>query len=246
MITLVGAGHIFSIREAIRYIIYFNRPNAVCVELDELRYEALENQVDRYTDAPFLMKRLQKIYDKAAEVSGGELGEEMLGAVQAAKDLSIPHFFIDVKMDGMAGDIMKELSIPQMVKLAGSLIGTSILPKKQMKKAIRKVEDDTELMLDEFEKQFPSLKEKLIDDRNLYMANNIIRLHRKYPHVLAVVGAGHLKGMMELLPVSQVNIIQLKEVKSIAKKLENGELRYVPVERISGNSKIDLSYSIFT
>ena len=78
MITLIGIGHVFSIRDAVKYIIYQRRPNAVCVELDIFRFEILDKGLDRSKDAPFLMKRLQKVYDKAAQTQGAQVGEELL------------------------------------------------------------------------------------------------------------------------------------------------------------------------
>lgn len=241
MITLIGAGHVFSIKEAIKYIIYNRRPHAVCVELDEVRFDALENQIDRYEDAPFIMKRLQKIYDKAANISGGELGEEMMGAVEAAKELEVPHYFIDVKMTGAASDIIKDLSIPQIVRLAGSVIGTSILPKRQMEKALKKVEENPDAIVDQMEKEFPTLKEKLIDNRNEHMVRNILKLNRRYPHVLAVVGAAHLDGMISSLPSDQMDVIRFKDVKSIAGRIANGDLRYVSPGNEKGNCRVSLS-----
>lgn len=244
MITLIGAGHVFSIKEAIKYLIYQRKPHAVCVELDKVRFEALENQVDRYEDAPFIMKRLQKIYDKAADISGGELGEEMMGAVEAARELDIPHFFIDMKMNGRAGDIVKDLSVPQIIKLAGSVIGTSVLPKKQMKKALKKVEDDPDTIIKQMEKEFPTLKKNLIDNRNDHMVRNILRINRVHPHVLAVVGAAHLEGMINSLPREQIEVIRLKEIKKIAERISNNELRYVEHGKESGNCKTSYSFDI--
>ena len=47
MIILVGVGHVFSIKEAVRYLILSKKPDAVCVELDKVRFDALENGVER-------------------------------------------------------------------------------------------------------------------------------------------------------------------------------------------------------
>lgn len=111
MITLVGIGHVFSIRDAVKYIVFERRPHAVCVELDKFRFDALDQKIDRSEDAPFLMKRLQKVYDRAANMQNAEVGEEMLGAVEAAKLMDIPHFFIDVEATPMVSSFLDGLTL---------------------------------------------------------------------------------------------------------------------------------------
>ena len=41
MIVLIGVGHVFNISAQVRSIIEAERPDAVCVELDPPRYQAL-------------------------------------------------------------------------------------------------------------------------------------------------------------------------------------------------------------
>ena len=98
MITLVGIGHVFSIKDAVKYLVFTKRPDAVCLELDRLRFDALESGTRGQEDAPFIFRRLQRIYDKAAETQGATVGEEMLGAAEAAQEMGIPHYFIDIEL----------------------------------------------------------------------------------------------------------------------------------------------------
>ena len=63
MITLVGIGHVFSIKDAVKYLVFTRRPDAVCLELDRLRFDALESGMRGKEDAPFIFRRLQRIYD---------------------------------------------------------------------------------------------------------------------------------------------------------------------------------------
>lgn len=52
-----------------------------------------------------------------------------------------------------------------------------------------------------FEKQYPQLYDVLVEQRNEYMVKRIVALVEKYPEskILAVVGAGHKKGIINLL-----------------------------------------------
>jgi pheromone shutdown protein TraB len=246
MITLVGIGHVFSIRKAVKYIIYKSRPHAVCVELDKFRFEMLDKGMDRSKDAPFLMKRLQKVYDKAAQSQGAEVGEEMLGAVEAAREMEIPHFFIDVEATPMVSGMLKDLPLSQKLKLAGSVLGASVLPKKQLEKGMGMIENDPDRAMKEFGKVFPDLKERIVDYRDTYMSRKLIKLNREYPHLLAVIGQGHMAGIRNHLRNMDVEVIELKQVNKIAQKIENGDLRLISPEDRGVNSSLNLSFEVKT
>ena len=57
MITLIGVGHVFRIREVVEQLIGERAPQVVGVELDELRYEALLTK-ERGEDVELLLKLL--------------------------------------------------------------------------------------------------------------------------------------------------------------------------------------------
>ncbi len=246
MITLVGIGHVFSIKDAVKYIIYERRPHAVCVELDKFRFDALEKGLDRSADAPFLLKRLQKVYEKAAKINGAEVGEEMLGAVEAATGLNIPHFFIDVEATPMVSNLLDGMPLTDKIKLAGSVIGASVIPKKQLEKGIELIEKDPDSAMEQFGKVFPDLKKKIVDYRDRYMSNKIISLNMTYPHILAVVGEGHIRGMSKHLEKQQLQIIHLRQVNKVAKDLETGKLNLVEPNDNRGNNIISVSIEITT
>jgi pheromone shutdown protein TraB len=242
MITLVGIGHVFSIKDAVKYIIHERRPHAVCVELDKFRFDVLEKGLDRSEGAPFLMKRLQKVYDKAASLQGAEVGEEMLGAVEAAKDMGIPHFFIDVEATPMVSGMLQGMSISQKLKLMGSVLGASFLPKKQLEKGMEKIEEDPEKAMEEFGKVFPDLKKRIVDYRDTFMSRKLMKLQSEFPHIVAVIGQGHMSGIREHLKGSTVEVIDLKMVNKIARELKEGRLKLMESSDISGNCSISLSF----
>ena len=246
MITLVGIGHVFSIRKAVKYIIYQKHPHAVCVELDKFRFEMLDKGLDRSKDAPFLMKRLQKVYDKAAQSQGAEVGEEMLGAVEAAREMDIPHFFIDVEATPMVSGMLKGLPLSQKLKLAGSVLGASVLPKKQLEKGMGMIEDDPDRAMKEFGKVFPDLKERIVDYRDTYMSRRLIKLNREFPHLLAVIGQGHMAGIRNHLKDLDVEVIELKQVNRLAQRIEKGEVKLITPEERGNNANLTLSFEVKT
>lgn len=243
MITLVGIGHVFSIKEAVKYIIHLRSPDAVCLELDRIRFDALEKGELADADAPFIYKRLRKVYEKAAQTQGADVGEEMMGAAEAADEIGVPHYFIDVEATPMVSNIFDKLTIGQKMKLFGSVLGASVLPKKTLEAGIKQIGDDPDTYMEQFQKAFPQLKKDIVDYRDRYMAAKIIELSKEHMHLLAVVGEGHVTGMSKYLAPYGLDVIHLKEVKEIARKIKNGELKIEPVEGTGGfNSSVNFHF----
>ncbi|MBN1389890.1 MAG: TraB/GumN family protein [Candidatus Thermoplasmatota archaeon] len=230
MITLVGIGHVFSIKEAVKYIVLTRRPDAVCLELDRLRFDALETGTREQGEAPFLFRRLQRIYDKAAETQGAQVGEEMLGAAEAAGEIGIPHYFIDIEASPMVMNIFQKLSMSEKLKLFGSVIGASIIPKKTLEEGIKEIGEDPDKYMEQFENYFPTLKRDIVDYRDRYMSKRLIEISKKHEHILAVVGQGHIRGMIDLLEPYGAHVINLKEVQEIARGLVDGSIK-MPVPK---------------
>jgi len=248
MITLVGIGHVFSIKEAVKYLVFRTNPDAVCLELDRFRFDALESGMRGQEDAPFLFRRLQRIYDKAAETQGAKVGEEMIGAAEAADELGVPHYFIDIEASPMVMNIFKKLSVTEKFKLFGSVIGASFLPKRTIEEGIKQIGENPDEYMDQFEEYFPSLKHDIVDYRDRYMATKLLEISGQHEHILAVVGQGHVKGMSVYLRDQDLQIIPLKEVQKIAKGLSDGDLKMPEVVRRADtevtNSEVQFSFSI--
>jgi pheromone shutdown protein TraB len=67
--------------------------------------------------------------------------------------------------------------------------------------------------LEGFEREFPTAKRVLIDDRNLHMAKAIKKINEDYENIVAVIGDGHVEGIRKLLEVSDVEIIRLSQLR---------------------------------
>jgi len=53
----------------------------------------------------------------------------------------------------------------------------------------------------------------LIDDRNMHMARNISELAKKHTNIVAVVGDGHVPGLLEALKPLEVEVIRLRDLR---------------------------------
>lgn len=222
-ITLIGAGHVFRIRETIKYLIQERGPQVVCVELDPQRYEALlGHNEDRKEEATFMMKRMMKTQEKFADLFGGEVGEEMLSGIDTALMMDSRVAFIDyVPNGGDVVDIFKELPLKEKALLVGATFTAPFLSKKMVEKELKKFEKNPEKLLDQMAKYLPTLKPYLIDRRDQNMANGILRQYKQYPDIVAVIGDGHVPGMTKILSKKNVplEIIRLSQVRKLSKRI---------------------------
>jgi len=60
---------------------------------------------------------------------------------------------------------------------------------------------------------FPAVKKVLIDDRNKHMAKQISAIHAEHKSIVAVVGDGHVPGLVEALKPLEVETVRLKELR---------------------------------
>ena len=90
----------------------------------------------------------------------------------------------------------KNFKFKELIKIIFSVFKKS--PKKQ-KIDLKKVPTDEliEFALSELKNNFPSMYKVLVHERDIYMARKLVALSLIYPNkkILAVVGAGHVKGM---------------------------------------------------
>ena len=193
MITLIGTGHVFDLRDQIIQILNEKLPNIVCVELDERRYTALlqrnnepKQSASSRNNVSFLYRLLGRFQDSIASQYGVQAGDEMLTSIQFAQDHQIPIAFIDVPADRMFSRMLKEMSVTEKLRLIISAFGSMFVSKNQVDKEIDKID---KAIVDNLNKRAVVVKEikklKSGHDFPLYDAkreedliNNIIKYNK--------------------------------------------------------------------
>ncbi len=211
MITLLGVGHVFNIKQQVHDVIMGQMPGAVGVELDQARYQALINPQEP-RGMPISYMIMAKFQRRLARELGGELGSEMLSAVDTAKALGIPYLFIDADANVLFNQLMQKMPVRERLLLMFSAFAGFFASKKQVEAELENFTANEEAYMQQFERQFPTLKKALIDDRNQYMANNIARAEDAYGSIVAVIGDGHVEGIHRLLQGRQVQVVRLKQL----------------------------------
>ena len=222
MITLIGTGHVFDLREQIIEILNDKQPDIICVELDEKRYAALMQRKQgniksssRRKNASFLYRILGRFQDSIADQYGVQAGDEMLLGIEFAQTYQRPIAFIDLPADRMFSRMIKEMSFKEKMRLIISAFGSMFVSKKQVDKEISKIEINLEKYLEQVGDKFPTIKRVLIDERNQHMANQLQKAHDSYEHIIAIVGDGHVPGLESLLKNQDIECesIRLKEIR---------------------------------
>ncbi len=151
---------------------------------------------------------IQEIVGKEAGVVPGS---EMLTAYKVANEYGLKVVPIDIPIDIILSRLWGEMGISEKIRLLCHLVSGFIILLLYLfgrrvhavsgigigdiEEVIEKRED----LVEDLRKKFPTLHRVLINERNKYMAHRIIECLNKGERVVAVVGAGHIKGIKEHL-----------------------------------------------
>ncbi|MDY0041177.1 MAG: TraB/GumN family protein [Desulforhabdus sp.] len=222
-IVLVGTAHVSQKSvELVEQIIEQENPDTVCVELCQSRYQSMMNKKDwQETDLLKVIRQkkaflllfnfvLAYFQKKIGKKLGITPGEEILRAIQAAQKNESHIHLIDRDVRITLLRAWRSMSSWGKLKFFGSLL-TSLKDLDEINEQEienMKQEDVLEGLLSELGRSFPVITRVLIDERDQYLAQMI----RTAPgnKIVAVVGAGHVKGIQEYWNTS-VDLAKLNE-----------------------------------
>lgn len=213
VITLIGVGHVFDIGQKVKSIIIEKKPDAVCLELDIARYNALLSNTRRGTGGSILYRMLSKFQQKVADEYGITVGSEMLGAIEGAKNVNARIYSIDMDSTFVIAKVWNSMSMGERVKFLLGAFQAFFVRKEQVEREVKRFEENSEDYIDALGKEFPTLKRLLLDDRNTYMANALRELNKLHQNIIAVVGDGHIDGLKKSFQDINIEIIRLKELR---------------------------------
>lgn len=209
---LVGTAHISKeSKDLVAKSIADLQPDTVCVELDEGRLKSLEDP-ERWkkTDLRKIIRERQLgtlvanlvlgSYQKRMGMQTGmRPGAELYEAVLETRKKNIPLVLADrdvkvtLRRTWSMTPWYRKLSL--VASLFSSLFDKTEVSEEELKRIREK--DSLSTMMQEFGDAFPEVKTVLIDERDAYLASRI----RNAPgnKVLAVVGAGHVAGIQNII-----------------------------------------------
>ncbi len=211
-LILVGVGHVFDIRKKIEEIIEEEEPDAVAVELDFNRALALQSKERGRGKVNFLYYVMAKLQNIIAKRFSGEVGGEMISAINKARSMGIPLYYIDMDSREIINKLWSNLSFRKKISILLSSFLSLFVSRKRIEREIKNFEKDGEKTIKKFEKEMPELKRILIDERNEYMANKLRDILNENNKVVAIVGEGHIVGLKSLLNDFEIKIIHLSQL----------------------------------
>lgn len=214
--TLLGTAHVSRASiEAVRAEVASGRYDGVAVELDPQRHRALTDPQAMARLDLFQIIREGKIglvaanlalaayQRRLAEQLGVEPGAELKAAAVDAAERGLPVQLIDRDVGTTLKRAWASLGFWGRGKLMAGLAGSLFVDEKVDEGEIEKLKegDLLESSFGEFAEQTPQLYTAVIAERDRYMAAKLraAAADGRSREVLAVVGAGHLKGLGEAL-----------------------------------------------
>jgi pheromone shutdown-related protein TraB len=207
---LIGTAHVSmeSIGE-VKKIIGEERPDMVCVELDEGRHAAMTQKdnwekldvIKVFREGKGFLLMANLVLAGFQRRMGSELGvkpgDEMKAALETAEELGIPHSLCDREIQLTLRRAWNRCGLWSKCKLLASLLASAFSTEKPDAAEIENLKNRSELdgMMKELAEYLPRVKETLIDERDRYLAAKIWAGSVSSKRIAAVVGAGHLEGI---------------------------------------------------
>ncbi|MCD1295907.1 TraB family protein [Methanocella sp. CWC-04] len=212
-VVLIGTAHVSekSVKEVEEAIERY-RPDVVAVELDERRYRALleGDQQKKEIQVKELLKGnnlfifiiqwlLAFVQRKVGMETGVKPGSEMMAAIEAAKKNGLEVALIDRDIGITLARFWGKMTLREKFRMFYSLILASLgIGTKDVDIEVITQEDVVADLLEELRKFTPSVAEVLVDERDAYLAHNLLAIGRT-KRVLGVVGAGHREGIRKYM-----------------------------------------------
>jgi len=207
-VLLIGTAHVSQHSvDLVRQIIIDEKPDTVCVELCESRYQALRQQ-DRWQDMDIVKVIKQKkaflllsnlilaaFQKRIAAKLDIRPGQEMIQAIESAESIGAQVYLADRDVRITLARTWRQMSWWGRIKLIFQLImsfgDVDQIDAAEVERL--KQQDVLETILTEVGRSLPTIRKTLIDERDQYLAAKI----RSAPghKIVAVVGAGHMAGI---------------------------------------------------
>lgn len=198
-----------SVEEA-RRVVRETKPEVVAVELDHDRYQQLMNppEEDEVVAsgagdmAQDLMLQLAILEKSLGEITGSDVGDEMLAAIEEGRAIGAKIALVDRPMIATV-QAMMQVPVDEMYRLTGMLPdATKDIEEGGASDLLAMLKEDGAVddLMEQFRSEFPSLANVLIEQRDQYVAKALhFILNDVEGRIVAVLGAGHIQGVKTAL-----------------------------------------------
>jgi len=237
-IKIIGTGHILEKSvERVREAIFENRPDIVAIELCERRFQVIESQgAEFYLDYEphsiwsifsevvgggsllvFLGGLLALIQQEFGKRYGIPPGSDMFSAIRFSKEIGASIVLVDRDIEVTFNHLVN-IPFREIVKLVCLGEDEAMTIGNLFDNNINQIleEENIKQIMSIIRRVLPTLYSALIDERDQYMAIALHTTQRSNPEkrILAVVGAGHKRGI-----IGYLNELKRGECRSDVNKL---------------------------
>ena len=202
------------------------KPDSICIELDQDRYnKMMEPEKWRDTDIVKVIKQkqvgfllvnviLSSFQKRMAKTMDSTTGAEMMEGIKLAKENNINLVMADRSIKTTFSRIWSKLSLKEKFHLLTSSIESIFEDEEISEEDIAKLKeaDALEAALLDIGKEFPTVKEVLVDERDKYLCEKIRTAPGK--KIVAIIGAAHANGIKRNID----NPIDCNELNTVEKK----------------------------
>ncbi|MDH5258067.1 MAG: TraB/GumN family protein [Gammaproteobacteria bacterium] len=215
-ITILGTAHVSQASaDKVQELIATHEYDAVAVELCPSRHNAIVNpdsmakmdlfKVVKSGQASMVAASLalSAYQQRMAEQFGIEPGAEMKIAISDAQKFNLPVALIDREIGTTLKRVYRNVPWWKRFSLFSGLFASIVSKEEVTEKEIEHLKegDVLESTFSQFAEDEQDLFKPLINERDQFMSASLIKELREndYQHILAIVGAGHMKGMEKIL-----------------------------------------------
>jgi len=216
-IILVATAHVSETSVTlVKETIEAERPDSVCIELDEGRYKTIQDpkawertdvvQIIRQKRVGFMLAQLiiSAYQKRMAKKLNTKVGGEMLQGIESAKEIGAELVLADRSIQTTFMRLWKLLTLREKFKLLfGLILGDDEIEDELTEADLLAMLDQDMLtsVLGDIQKELPTVGRVLISERDQYLANKI--KHAPGKKVLAVLGGAHVPGVVEEIDKEQ-------------------------------------------
>lgn len=228
-VVIIGTAHVSekSVQEVTK-VIEDLQPDIVAVELCDKRYKAITGQEETGEIQIKDLLRGGKLYyfliqwflayvqKKIGTEMGVKPGSDMIAAIDTARNVGAKVALVDRDIGITIQRFWSKMSLLEKTKLITSMIPAALSRGGEEIDIDSVTQEDTvSQIIEEFRKVSPRAAQVLIDERDAYIARNLIQLGKE-GKVVAVVGAGHREGIKKYL-MNPDQIPDIKEMTNLPK-----------------------------
>lgn len=209
-IILIGTAHVSRhSADLVKEVIEAEKPDSVCLELDEQRYQTI-TEGNKWQDADIfkIIKEkkstlllinlvLSSFQKRIAKQFGINAGQEMIQGIASAKAAGANLVLADRNIQTTFARIWHGLGWGGKARLISEIVFSIFNNEEITEEDLEKLKSQDMLnsILNDLTASFPKLKRPLVDERDQYLAQKIKEAPGK--KIVAVLGAAHIPGIKE-------------------------------------------------